>query len=236
MINTQDFLRYNRPMSMFEVGIEGQLKIKNTRVLIIGAGGLGCPIALYLTASGIGTLGIIDFDTVEIHNLHRQILYTEEDIDQLKVDVLKKRLNETNPHVNIHIYSEKLTEDNCTSIFKGYDYIVDGSDNFDTRYLVNDYCLSMKKPLIYGSILGFEGQLAVFNHRGSKDLRTIFAESPSPNNVPNCSLNGVLGPLPGILGTMMAHETLKLILDLPHLRNQLLCIDSLNWRFITLQF
>lgn len=236
MINTQDFLRYNRPMSMLEVGLEGQLKIKNARVLVIGAGGLGCPISLYLAASGIGTLGIIDFDIVEIHNLHRQILYTEKDINQSKVDVLKKRLNETNPHVNIHIHNEKLTEDNCSSVFKNYDYIVDGSDNFTTRYLVNDNCVALDKTLVYGSILGFEGQIAVFNHLGSKDLRCVFPEPPSPKKAPNCSLNGVLGPLPGIMGTMMAQETLKLILNLPHLRNQLLCIDTMHWQFTLLQF
>lgn len=236
MINTQDFLRYNRPMSMLEIGVEGQLKIKNASVLIIGAGGLGCPISLYLTTSGVGTLGVIDFDTVEIHNLHRQILYTEKDINQSKVDVLKKRLNETNPHINIHIYNERLTEDNCSSILKNYDYIVDGSDNFTTRYLVNDNCVALDKTLVYGSILGFEGQIAIFNRLGSKDLRSVFPEPPSPKNVPNCSLNGVLGPLPGIIGTMMAQETLKLILDLPHLCNQLLCIDTMHWRFTTIQF
>lgn len=236
MINTQDFLRYNRTMAMLEVGVEGQHKIKKARILVIGAGGLGCPISLYLAAAGIGTLGIIDFDLVEIHNLHRQILYTEKDINHPKVELLKKRLNETNPHINIHIYNEKLTEENCTEIFKHYDYVIDGSDNFTTRYLVNDYCVSLEKTLVYGSILGFQGQLAVFNHQGSKNLRSLFPEAPAPESVPNCSLNGVLGPLPGILGTMMAQETLKLILDLPHLSNKLLCIDTLNWKFTTLEF
>lgn len=236
MITTQDFLRYNRTMAMPEVGVEGQHKIKQARVLVIGAGGLGCPISLYLAAAGIGTLGIIDFDFVEIHNLHRQILYTEKDINHPKVNALKERLTEINPHINIHIYNEKLTEGNCTSVFDGYDYIVDGSDNFVTRYLVNDYCVALGKTLVYGSILGFQGQLAVFNHQGSKDLRSLFPEAPPPESVPNCSLNGVLGPLPGILGTMMAQETLKLILGLPHLCNELLCIDTMNWKFTTLQF
>lgn len=236
MITTTDFLRYSRPMFLEEIGVSGQLRIQTARVLIVGAGGLGCPIALYLASSGVGILGVIDYDRVEIHNLHRQILYDERDLGQLKTAVLLKRLKHCNPHISISVCSEKLTKDNCTALFLNYDYIVDGSDNFDTRYLVNDCCVSLGKTLIYGSIYGFEAQMAVFNHLGSKDLRAVFPEPPDPKLVPNCSLNGVLGTFPGIIGTMMAQETLKIILGLPHLHNELLLIDTKKWNFKTLTF
>ncbi|MBW3518589.1 HesA/MoeB/ThiF family protein [Flavobacterium sp. NKUCC04_CG] len=236
MINTSDFLRYNRQMAMEEVGILGQTKIKQARVLVIGAGGLGCPVALYLAASGVGTLGIVDFDTIEIHNLHRQILYHEKDVNRYKTTVATERLKTVNPHITIRTHNEKLTAENIASILINYDYIVDGSDNFSTRYLVNDSCVHLSKTLIYGSILGFEGQLAVFNHQGSKDLRALFPAAPDPKLVPNCSLNGVLGTFTGIIGTMMAHETLKVILDLPHLNNELLLIDTKNWIWSKLRF
>ncbi len=236
MINTSDFLRYNRPMAMEEVGILGQTKIKQARVLIIGAGGLGCPVALYLAASGVGTLGIVDFDTVEIHNLHRQILYHEKDVNNYKTIIAAERLKTCNPHITVQIHNVKLTAENALSILINYDYIVDGSDNFSTRYLVNDSCVDLDKTLIYGSILGFEGQLAVFNHQGSKDLRALFPEAPDSKLVPNCSLNGVLGTFTGIIGSMMAHETIKVIVDLPHLNNELLMIDTKNWMWTKLQF
>lgn len=236
MINTSDFLRYNRPMAMEEVGILGQTKIKQARVLIVGAGGLGCPVGLYLAASGVGTLGIVDFDTIEIHNLHRQILYHEKDVNRYKTTVAAERLKTCNEHITIHTHNEKLTAENTVSILSNYDYIVDGSDNFNTRYLVNDSCVDLGKTLIYGSILGFDGQLAVFNHQGSKDLRAVFPQAPDPKRVPNCSLNGVLGTFTGIIGSMMAHETIKVILGLPHLHNELLLIDTKNWGFTKLQF
>lgn len=236
MLDVQDFLRYSRPMNVTEVGVEGQLKIKEARVLVIGAGGLGSPILTYLAASGVGQLGVVDFDRVEIHNLHRQILFTERDIGQYKATVAVQRLTQLNPHITIHGYCEKLTEDNVQRLFESYDYLVDGTDNFATRYLVNDACVRLGKPLIYGTILGFQGQLAVFNHRQSKDLRAIFPEMPDPKDVPNCSLHGVLGTFPGIIGTMMAQETLKVIVDAHPLHNQLLLVDTLNWNLRALTF
>lgn len=236
MIEIQDFLRYSRQMQLPEIGELGQLKIKQARVLVIGAGGLGCPILQYLAAVGVGNIGIVDFDKVELHNLHRQILYTENNIGQLKSTSAKTILENLNPHITIQTFEEKLSETNANEIIKNFDFIVDGTDNFTTRYIINDACVKINKPLIYGSIFKFEGQVAVFNHKNSKNLRDIFPEPPNPEDVPNCSLNGVLGTLPGIIGTMMAQETLKLILELPTLNNELLLFDTLNLNFTKLKF
>jgi len=236
MLQINDFLRYSRPMNLPEIGVEGQLKIKNAKVLVLGAGGLGSPILTYLATSGVGYLGVVDFDRVEVHNLHRQILFTENDLGQLKVDIAAKRIAQLNPHLSFQTYNEKLTADNIERLFENYDYIIDGTDNFTTRYLVNDFCVELNKSLIYGSILGFQGQLAVFNHQKSKDLRALFPEAPDTKDVPNCSLQGVLGTFPGIIGTMMAQETLKVIVDLNPLHNQLLLIDTLQWTIQELTF
>jgi molybdopterin-synthase adenylyltransferase len=232
----QDYLRYNRQMMLPEIGDEGQEKLKKAKVLVIGAGGLGCPILQYISTAGVGTIGVVDFDKIEIHNLHRQILYTQDQIGQSKVITAKEALKKMNPLISILAFEEKLTSENAATIIQDFDFIVDGSDNFATRYLVNDTCVALTKPLVYGSILGFEGQLAVFNHNGSKNLRDLFPEPPHPKDVPNCNLNGVLGTLPGIIGTMMAHETLKLIMDLPTLKNELVLFSTLNWSFTKLKF
>ncbi|WP_199268643.1 HesA/MoeB/ThiF family protein [Myroides fluvii] len=236
MLEIHDFLRYSRPMNLAEVGTTGQLKIKEARVLVVGAGGLGSPILTYLATSGVGYLGVVDYDQVELHNLHRQILYTENDLGQYKVDVAAKRITQLNPHINFQVYREKVTKETVESLFSSYDYIVDGTDNFVTRYLVNDACVQLNKTLIYGTLLGYQGQLAVFNHQKSKNLRDIFPEAPDPRDIPNCSLHGVLGTFPGIIGLMMAQETLKVILGVHPLRNQLLLIDTLNWKIQTLAF
>ncbi|OXA80014.1 adenylyltransferase and sulfurtransferase [Flavobacterium aquidurense] len=232
----QEFLRYNRQTILPEIGDEGQEKLKKARVLVIGAGGLGCPILQYIATAGVGLIGIMDFDTIEIHNLHRQILYTENEIGQEKVIVAKEVVSKLNPLIEVEAINAKLTRENAATIIQQYDVIVDGSDNFATRYLVNDTCVQFQKPLIYGSILKFEGQVAIFNHNGSKNLRDLFPEMPDPKEVPNCNLNGVLGTLPGIIGTMMAHETLKLILELPTLKNELVLYNTLNWSFTKLNF
>jgi molybdopterin/thiamine biosynthesis adenylyltransferase len=232
----QDFLRYNRQMMLPEIGDSGQEKLKKATVLVIGAGGLGCPILQYIVTAGVGTIGIVDFDTIELHNLHRQILYTEEHIGQSKAITAKLVLETLNPLIQIIALEEKLTVENAEKIIQSFDIIVDGSDNFETRYLVNDTCVTLGKSLIYGSILKFEGQMAVFNHNGSKNLRDLFPEPPNPKDVPNCNLNGVLGTLPGIIGTMMAHETLKLIMDLPTLENELVLFNTLDWSFTKLKF
>ena len=236
MLTIQEYLRYTKPMLLPEIGNEGQEKIKNAKVLVIGAGGLGCPILQYLATSGVGTIGIIDFDFVELSNLHRQVLYSEDAIGLPKVKIAKEFLKALNPNVTYIPFEEKITSDNCESILSQFDIIVDGCDNFATRYLVNDTCVKLGKPLIYGSILKFEGQIAVFNNKGSKNLRHLFPEPPNPEDVPNCSLNGVLGTLPGIIGTMMAHETLKIITNLPCLTNELIIFNTLEWRFVKLKF
>lgn len=232
----QEFLRYNRQTILPEIGDEGQEKLKNAKVLVIGAGGLGCPILQYIATAGVGFIGIIDFDTIEIHNLHRQILYTENEIGKEKAIVAKEVVSKLNSLIEVVAITEKLTIENASTIIAQYDVIVDGSDNFSTRYLVNDTCVILQKPLVYGSILRFEGQVAVFNHNGSKNLRDLFPEIPDPKDVPNCNVNGVLGTLPGIIGTMMAHETLKLIMELPALRNELVLFNTLNWGFTKLNF
>ncbi len=232
----QEYLRYNRQMMLPEIGDAGQEKLKKAKVLVVGAGGLGCPVLQYIATTGVGTIGIVDFDKVEIHNLHRQILYAEKDINLAKAPTAKSVLEILNPLIEVLSFEEKLTLDNAEKIIANFDVIVDGSDNFETRYLVNDTCVTLGKPLIYGSILKFEGQLSVFNHNGSKNLRHLFPEPPNPKEVPNCNNNGVMGTLPGIIGTMMAHETLKLIMDLPTLKNELILLNTLDWNFTKLIF
>lgn len=232
----QDYLRYNRQMMLPEIGDEGQEKLKKAKVLVIGAGGLGCPILQYIATAGVGTIGIIDFDKIEIHNLHRQILYTENQVGQSKALTAKKTLESLNPLISVLTFEEKLTSENAAQIIQDFDCIVDGSDNFETRYLANDTCVALGIPLVYGSILKFEGQMTVFNHNGGKNLRDLFPEPPNPKDVPNCNMNGVLGTLPGIIGTMMAHETLKLIMDLPTMKNELILFSTLDWGFKKLKF
>jgi len=230
------FLRYSRQMMVPEIREEGQQKIIDAKVLVVGAGGLGCPVLQYLAAAGVGTIGIVDFDVIELHNLHRQILYSDKAAGKSKALTAEKALQELNPHATFNVFNEKLTDDNAIRLLCGFDVIVDGCDNFTTRYLVNDTCVQLGKPLIYGSILNFEGQMAVLNHNGSKNLRDLFPEPPDSKDVPNCSLNGVIGTLPGIIGTMMAQETLKLITGMPTLRNELLLYNTMQWTFLKINF
>ncbi|WP_188048922.1 HesA/MoeB/ThiF family protein [Flavobacterium sp. GP15] len=232
----QDFLRYNRQTMLSEIGYEGQEKLKKSKVLVIGAGGLGCPVLQYIATAGVGTIGIVDFDKIEIHNLHRQILYTEEQIGFPKASTAKSVIEKLNPLITVLAFEEKITIENAARIITDFDLVVDGSDNFGTRYLVNDTCVTLGKTLVYGSILGFEGQLAIFNHLESKHLRDLFPEPPNPKDVPNCNMNGVLGTLPGLIGLMMAHETLKLIIGLPTLHNELVLFKTLDWSFTKLTF
>jgi molybdopterin-synthase adenylyltransferase len=232
----QDFLRYNRQMVLPEIGVVGQEKLKKAKVLVIGAGGLGCPVLQYLATAGVGTIGIVDFDSIELHNLHRQILYNESQVGLSKAITAKSVLESLNPLITVIAFDQKLTINNAEQIIQNYDVIVDGSDNFETRYLVNDTCVFLSKSLIYGSILKFEGQMSVFNHNGSKNLRDLFPEPPNPEDVPNCNFNGVMGTLPGIIGTMMGHETLKIMMDLPTLQNELVLFNTLDWNFYKLKF
>lgn len=227
----EELIRYNRQMMLPEIGLAGQQKIKNTRVLVVGAGGLGCPVLQYLCAAGIGHISIVDFDTIELHNLHRQILFSSEDVGKLKAMIAGEKLKEQNPNTIFTVFNEMLNAENADQLISSCDIIIDGSDNFLTRYLVNDTCVKFSKPLIYGSILGFEAQISVFNYQGSKNLRDLYPEAPNPEDVPSCDVNGVLGTLPAMIGSMMAHETLKLINDFPVLKDELIVFDTREWGF-----
>ena len=231
----EEINRYSRQLMQEGIGAEGQIKIKQARVLVVGAGGLGCPVLQYLNAGGIGTIGIIDFDKVEIHNLHRQILYTTADIGKSKAPTAAEKLSLFNPHVHCIVFEELLQESNVKEILSQFDIIVDGSDNFLTRYLVNDSCVALGKPLIYGSILNFEGQLAIFNYQGSKNLRDLYPDAPNPEDVPSCSENGVLGIIPGIIGVMMCNFVFKIILQrlVPINKLFLLNLDECSHREFT---
>ena len=214
MLSKDEHNRYNRHILLSEVGESGQEKLKSAKVLVIGAGGLGCPVLQYLTAAGIGTVGIIDFDLVDESNLQRQILYSIDDIGKNKALAAKNRLEKLNPFVNFTIYQERLTTKNALSLFNQYDIVVDGTDNFSTRYLVNDACLITNKPLVYGAIYKFEGQVSVFNYKNGPSYRCLFPEPPKAGSVPSCSEVGVIGVLPGIIGSMQANEVIKIILGL----------------------
>ncbi|AKK72321.1 thiamine biosynthesis protein ThiF [Chryseobacterium sp. P1-3] len=230
------FERYSRQIFIEEIGMEGQKKILSAKVLVVGAGGLGSPVVQYLAAAGIGTLAVADFDHVEIHNLNRQIIHNENSVGTLKIKSAGLFVQNLNHQVNYIGIEEKIDPDNVEEILRPYDVIVDGSDNFSTRYLVNDTCVKLEKTLIYGSISGFSGQIAIFNHKGSKNLRDIFPEPPFDEDLPDCDSLGVLGALPGIIGSMMALQTLKVIAGLPVKPNQITLMDTLDWRFQTLDF
>lgn len=232
----EELKRYNRQMILPEVGLKGQEKLKVSKVLVIGAGGLGSPVLYYLAAAGVGTIGIVEFDTIESSNLHRQILYDESDTGKSKCMVAAEKICRQNPHINAVAHHAMLNEKNAREIIDSYEIIIDGSDNFMTRYLINDTCVALKKTLIYGSILGDQGQLAVFNHNGSKNLRDLFPEPPNPDEVPSCSENGVLGTVPGILGTMMANYCIHLILQKPIEINQLFIINTADYSIQRLAF
>ncbi len=221
--------RYHRQIILPEIGTYGQEKLTTSKVLVIGAGGLGCPVLQYLTAAGIGTLGIIDFDVVETSNLHRQVLYGNSSLGMNKALAAKNRLEDLNPEITINAYPEKLTTKNALSLFSEYDIIVDGSDNFSTRYLVNDAAVIANKPLVYGAIFKFEGQVSVFNCQNGPTYRCLFPEPPKAGSIPSCAEIGVLGVLPGIIGSMQANEVLKIILDLGNvLSGKLLMYDCLT--------
>ncbi len=211
-LTNQQISRYSRHLIMPEVGVEGQEKLVSSSVLCIGAGGLGSPLALYLGAAGIGRLGIVDFDVVDFSNLQRQIIHGEAKIGKLKVESAKERIHEINSDIEVETYNLRLTSENALDIVKEYDVIVDGTDNFATRYLVNDACVLLGKPNVYGSIFRFEGQVSVFDANRGPCYRCLYPEPPPPGLVPSCAEGGVLGILPGIIGTMQAAETIKLIL------------------------
>lgn len=230
------FERYSRQIFIEEIGLEGQRKIMGSKVLVIGAGGLGSPVIQYLAAAGTGTLGVADFDEVELHNLNRQVIHNENSVGTSKVKSAEGFVKDLNHQINFIGIEQKISAENAEEILSRFDIIVDGSDNFSTRYLVNDTCVKLGKPLVYGSILGFSGQVAVFNCNGSKNLRDIFPEPPFEENLPDCDRLGVLGVLPGIAGSMMAGLALKIMTDLPLPLNQMTLMDTLEWRFQTVEF
>jgi len=203
--------QYQRHLSLDGFGEENQLKLKRASVLVVGAGGLGCPVLQYLTAAGVGRIGITDDDHVEISNLQRQVLFSHDDEGENKAQVAAVKLAKINPLVTIEPYAQRLTRENCESLFKTYDLIVDGTDNFSSRYLINDACVLFNKPLIHGSINRFEGMVSVFNYNSGPTYRCLFPEQPDPSSIPSCAEAGVLGVLPGIIGTMQAVEAIKVI-------------------------
>ena len=232
--------RYHRHFILPEFGVEAQTKLKKAKVLVIGAGGLSCPMLQYLVAAGVGKVGIIDADVVDISNLQRQILYSTADVGRLKVEVAKEKLLAQNPHIEIVTYPFRCTSENALALFAEYEVIADGSDNFPTRYLANDACVLLGKPLVYAAIFRFEGQLSVFNLPDKKgnfsaNYRDIFPVPPAPESVPNCSEAGVLGVLPGILGAMQANEVIKIITEIGEtLAGKFFMINLLNFQTQTL--
>ena len=239
-LSNQEIKRYSRHLVLPEFGLDSQLKLRKASVVVVGAGGLGSPALLYLAAAGIGSLGIIDFDSVEISNLQRQIIFSMEDLGKNKAEAAAARLSSLNPLVKIHTYPTRISSFNALALLKEYDVVIDGTDNFPTRYLLNDACILLGKPLVYGSILKFEGQVSVFNLSNrpgdySTNYRDLFPTPPEPGSVQNCEEAGVIGVLPGMIGTMQATEAIKIITGLGEpLADKLLLIDALSMEFTTI--
>lgn len=231
-LTPDQFDRYRRHLSLPQFGLTGQRALLDARVLLIGAGGLGCPIAQYLAAAGVGTLGLVDFDCVDVSNLHRQILFTTRDVGRLKVDVIAERVQGMNPDVDVVRHPLRLSSDNAMELFAEYDVIVDGTDNFPTRYLSNDACVLLGRPNVYGSILRFDGQATVFDARVGPCYRCLFPEPPPPGSVPSCGGGGVLGVLPGLIAMVQATETVKVITGVGQpLYGRLLQYDAMRMEF-----
>jgi adenylyltransferase/sulfurtransferase len=237
-LDSSELSRYARHLSLPEIGKEGQILLKGARVLVVGAGGLGSPLALYLAAAGIGTLGLVDFDDVDETNLQRQILHGTKDVGRPKLDSARDRLADVNPNVTVVTYPVRLDSENAMEIIADYDVVVDGTDNFPTRYLVNDACVLSGKPNVYGSIFRWEGQVSVFGLAGGPCYRCLFREPPPPGLVPNCAEAGVLGVLPGVIGSLQALEVIKIVLGTGKtLSGRLLIFDALelSWREVALR-
>lgn len=235
-LSKEELFRYSRHLILPDVGLEGQEKLKASRVLCIGAGGLGSPVGLYLAAAGIGHLGLVDFDVIDVTNLQRQVAFTTADVGQSKVETAKRRLQALNPFIEVTSHSTRLTSDNAMDILKGYDVVVDGTDNFATRYLVNDACVLLGKPLVHGSIYQFDGQLSVFDARRGPCYRCLYASPPPPSMAPSCAEGGVLGVLPAVVGSLQATEAIKLVLGKGEpLIGRLLLFNALKMSFRTLK-
>lgn len=229
--------RYRRHLQLPEIGEAGQLRLKNARVLVVGAGGLGCPILQYLAAAGVGTLGIVDSDKVELSNLQRQVLYATHHLGDFKAEVAARVVRQLNPLIHTEVYTCRITPGNVREILPTYDVVVDGSDNFPTRYLLNDACVSFNKPLVSGAIYKFEGQVSVFNYQGGPTYRCLFPQPPSAREAPNCDATGVLGVLPGLIGTAQAAEALKVVLGIGEvLSGRLWILDVLSFQSRIIKF
>ncbi|MBF9222935.1 molybdopterin-synthase adenylyltransferase MoeB [Hymenobacter ruricola] len=229
--------RYSRHLLLPEIGAAGQQRMKAARVLVVGCGGLGCPVLQYLAAAGVGTLGLLDFDTVDDSNLQRQVLYATADVGRPKAVAAAEKLRAQNPFIELRTHQMHLSAANALQLFAAYDIVVDCSDNFATRYLVNDACVITGKPLVFGAIFKFEGQVSVFNYQNGPTYRCLYPEPPAPGEAPSCAEIGVLGVLPGLVGTMQATEALKIILELGEvLSGRLLMVDALGMRFQTIRF
>ena len=236
-LSTGELERYSRHLSLPEVGLKGQERLRDARVLVVGAGGLGSPVALYLAAAGVGHLGLVDFDTVDITNLQRQIIHGTKDVGRSKLVSARERILDVNPFVTVDSYETRLTSANALDLIARHDVVVDGTDNFPTRYLVNDACVLLGKPNVYGSIFRFDGQVSVFDAKRGACYRCLYPEPPPPGSVPNCAEGGVLGILPGIVGTLQSNETVKLLLGIGEpLINRLLLLDALEMRFREVHF
>ena len=234
-LTAPELQRYSRHLTLPHVGLGGQERLKRGRVLLVGAGGLGSPAALYLAAAGVGHLGVVDADTVDTSNLQRQVVHGTADVGRRKVDSAADRMADVNPFVHVERYDTRLTADNALEILRGYDVVVDGTDNFQTRYLTNDACVLLGIPNVYGSVLRFEGQASVFAVPGAPCYRCLFREPPPPGAVPGCEEGGVLGVLPGLVGTIQATEAIKLVLGLGEtLAGRLLLVDALRMSFRTI--
>jgi len=232
MLSPAETLRYSRHLILPDIGLTGQNRLKAARVLLVGAGGLGSPAALYLAAAGVGTIGLVDWDVVDVTNLQRQILHGTSDVGRSKLDSARARLRDLNPHVQVETFAVRLTSANALDIVGGFDVVVDGSDNFPTRYLVNDACVLLGKPNVYGSIFRFDGQASVFDARVGPCYRCLFSDPPPPDLVPSCAEGGVLGVLPGIIGSLQALETIKLIVGVGEtLVGRLLLFDARKLQF-----
>ena len=235
-LSSDEILRYSRHLILPEVALEGQQRLKASRVLLIGAGGLGSPLALYLAAAGVGTIGLVDFDVVDVTNLQRQIVHGTKDVGRPKLESARDRLKDLNPHVHVEGYETRLTSENALEIVRDYDIVIDGTDNFATRYLTNDACVILGKPNVYGSIYRFEGQSSVFATEDGPCYRCLYPEPPPPGLVPSCAEGGVLGVLPGLVGTIQATEGIKLLLGIGEpLIGRLLLIDALSMQFRTMR-
>lgn len=235
-LTREEIYRYSRHLIMPEVGLDGQEKLKASKVLCIGTGGLGSPIGLYLAAAGVGHLGLVDFDVIDVTNLQRQIAFTDADVGKSKVETAKARLQVMNPHIEVTAHNVRLTSENAMDLLGRYDVIVDGTDNFATRYLVNDACVLLGKPLVYGSIYQFDGQVSVFDAKRGPCYRCLYASPPPPGMVPSCAEGGVLGILPGVIGTLQATEAIKLVIGKGDpLIGRLVLFNALEMSFRTLK-